>query len=1601
MRNKEKILEKAQKYIQRGAYEKAIAEYRALKDMDPGDVTVRLRLGDLLVQMGMTEEAIQEYTAVAKAHARRGFYLKAIAVYKRILKLEGSNTDIHYKLAELYAKQRLIADAMSQYTIILSTFEQKGMDSEALDLLKKMVELDPSNLGIRLRLAALYRKLGYTDDALALYSDICSRFVEAGNARKAEDIFLDLYRESPEDPKVLRGLMDLYRAMGEKEKFITYGTMLLRNHIRSGELEEASQVSKEILEMDPAHEESLGFLESYAPEEMPGYVPETDHSGPEEESSMDAFAKEAASGLELDHCMEPPSEGHAEGEMPEGDDEDDIEITFEGFEGLGVEGAEGEPGLSGEIEGEETGEDRGMAGEEGPQEEDEYVEIDLPGVDDEVDVPEIAVVPEDSAEDSATEGVVEGEGGEVEAIESPQESGTEDQTMEASGEETTLAEETLEEIEVIGEDKTPLEEAFTEEAGEDQRERGPEETGVEAEGEPLSGAPSLEAAPDEALVGPEEGPDEESEGIEAERDLPFGAEVGEEDRHAATVVSETTEGDDSTGRSLEEERESREEAAFEEDTGRPEGEEMVSGGGEEAEEENEEAVEAHEEPAGPGAVEALEPEEPGPDVFGVEPEIEAGEEVPGEDAIEIIEEEAAESPGIEATEIDDRACLPQDSSVSDELDAERLAGEGLPGEGGDDDIGPVQTLAGTPASEDTAENGPEILPANGNLEGQAEERSTGETLEQEGAIEPLEEEATTEEPVPSAPEEPMHPEPVADAIEEDGPGPSGFGTGSVREGPLHVDEFLGAEVTDIEQSGAEEDTGPSGIEEIGGSVGTVEEAMEEDEAAGPRDAEAPVPGEMGGREELQDLAEEDMARVEEGTGTEETPGPEDVGTGSEPGPPMEPPHESNALRGLLDKVDAFLEMEDEGMPSEADVDSGEGGEGLYEERQNGADVPTGEEGEEGAVEEPLQGREEELGTDGGPSGEGGHADEPVEEGPALEPADENTLEEVVGEAGQGHAQPLHGSDEALAVSSGEEVSHLMEEGHPEEDDRDGPGTETSREEPQGLEEGTVAPEEGPSEVVEGEAPETERVWPVSGEDVAFDDGLDEAAEPAHVIEEIGPGLEMTEEPGSGTIEDAGAGYSDEYSETGPHIETDGEEVLDETGQSEEGHIEGAGIDAHEGPAMTTELPGQGASFGENLPEEGPEEEVPGEEGPIGQRELAEDEPPDSEGPEALSMDLDADEGEISGDQEETGPGLEDTSEDTSGAGLWAASQTSPALEATTQETMDKVLSDDLGLTEGGGEVEESVYEEGSATTDAGREYIEPLAPEEGDLEPLEPDREVFVTTEDGVEPAEIASEEGESGEPHGVGSSEEVEREGTIEEGDEYLPHEDESSLDEDLGPLDLQIQAEDLQVEDPYDKWEWGPESGPETETAKDQDISEFIYTEPELEEAIQNLARTSTAGDVFETYEELKTGLENQLSTEDAGTHFNLGKEYLEMELYKEAAREFKIALKDRALEMECYQRLAHCALAEANHEEAIIYFLKVLKGFDGPESERRGFLYDLATAYEASGQEREAEGIFRSIYEMDPKFRNVAYKVKKRSSSVKETIPMEDTMLEVELL
>ena len=329
---KEKLIDKAQKLVAKGYYDKAVAEYRAAADADPRDISIRLRIGDLYVKMGKKPEAIKEYTEAARANAQRGFYLKAIAVYKQILKLDDS-LDVHNKLAELYTKQRLIADAISEYSYIVTWFERRGKTSEVLDLLKKMVEVDPDNIGVRLKLAELYQRLSFEKDSLSEYYFIFDRLLSQGKLDKAEKIYLGLYAAYPSDERIIKGLCDLYKAKGDGIQQVRYLKALLDCYRNSDRTEDARSAALLIEELKPNDPDAVSFLKKFRKEEAEkplkkAAAPEQPVeqgqpqpageepliSWPEEEIeiSVEGFSESAAVPEEVIVEAEPPVEAQAE-----------------------------------------------------------------------------------------------------------------------------------------------------------------------------------------------------------------------------------------------------------------------------------------------------------------------------------------------------------------------------------------------------------------------------------------------------------------------------------------------------------------------------------------------------------------------------------------------------------------------------------------------------------------------------------------------------------------------------------------------------------------------------------------------------------------------------------------------------------------------------------------------------------------------------------------------------------------------------------------------------------------------------------------------------------------------------------------------------------------------------------------------------------------------------------------------------------------------------------------------------------------------------------------------------------------------------------------
>jgi pilus assembly protein FimV len=207
---KEKLIASAQKLVEKGAFEKAIKEYLRVVQEDDSDVRIWLKIGDLYAKIGKKTEATDTYQRVAQFYSNQGFYLKSVAVYKQILKLEPRLVDVNHRLAELYKQLGLISDAISQYEQVAGFFHKEGKVKEALSAMKQIVELDPETVAARIKLAEMYSRENLPREAIEEFTRAAEQLKEAGRLDEYMKVAERLLFHAPDNKTVTKELARLY-----------------------------------------------------------------------------------------------------------------------------------------------------------------------------------------------------------------------------------------------------------------------------------------------------------------------------------------------------------------------------------------------------------------------------------------------------------------------------------------------------------------------------------------------------------------------------------------------------------------------------------------------------------------------------------------------------------------------------------------------------------------------------------------------------------------------------------------------------------------------------------------------------------------------------------------------------------------------------------------------------------------------------------------------------------------------------------------------------------------------------------------------------------------------------------------------------------------------------------------------------------------------------------------------------------------------------------------------------------------------------------------------------------------------------------------------
>ncbi|MEM8961186.1 MAG: tetratricopeptide repeat protein [Acidobacteriota bacterium] len=201
---RENVIRSAEKYVSRGKLEAAIREYRKVLAENPNDANTLNRVGDLYARIERFDEAVKLFTQIAEQYTRDGFFVKAIAIYKKIIKLDPTSLPVYERLAELYHRQGLINEARSQYQVLADYYEKHDNATSALNIYHRMAELEPDDPKYLYKLAELYTSQRLDDKAIQSYRKLADLFVVDGSLDEATKVYLTALDVSAENLEMIK-----------------------------------------------------------------------------------------------------------------------------------------------------------------------------------------------------------------------------------------------------------------------------------------------------------------------------------------------------------------------------------------------------------------------------------------------------------------------------------------------------------------------------------------------------------------------------------------------------------------------------------------------------------------------------------------------------------------------------------------------------------------------------------------------------------------------------------------------------------------------------------------------------------------------------------------------------------------------------------------------------------------------------------------------------------------------------------------------------------------------------------------------------------------------------------------------------------------------------------------------------------------------------------------------------------------------------------------------------------------------------------------------------------------------------------------------------
>jgi tetratricopeptide (TPR) repeat protein len=261
--DREAAVKKAEELLREGKTDLAIEEYLRLVEEQPGDVGAANALGDLYAKAGNRNLAVAQFVQIGDFHRDSGFVPKAVAFYKKALKVDPASDHALSQLAQIAVDQELFADATLYLNRLLQRRREQNNEAGVADCLVRLGSFPTATADAKMAAARAASGHFAQDQAARLWVDAADALERAGRGREAVDVLMQAAAIDPADVDLRRRIAAACADTGQIERaraFLSFETagdrgdllLALAEHaIGEGRDDEARRALRRAIEVAP------------------------------------------------------------------------------------------------------------------------------------------------------------------------------------------------------------------------------------------------------------------------------------------------------------------------------------------------------------------------------------------------------------------------------------------------------------------------------------------------------------------------------------------------------------------------------------------------------------------------------------------------------------------------------------------------------------------------------------------------------------------------------------------------------------------------------------------------------------------------------------------------------------------------------------------------------------------------------------------------------------------------------------------------------------------------------------------------------------------------------------------------------------------------------------------------------------------------------------------------------------------------------------------------------------------------------------------------------------------------------------------------------